>query len=52
MATAIIQVALASKLVNGIRHRPESFSRWMWRSTWAWARMVASSSTGDPSASV
>ena len=52
MATAIIQLALASKLVKGIRTRPESFSRWMCCSTWAWARMVASSSTGEPCASV
>ena len=52
MATAIIQLVLASKLVNGKRHSPESFKRCMWRSTWAWARMVASRSTGSPSWSV
>ena len=33
--TAIIQLALASKLVKGKRQSPESFSRWMWHSTWA-----------------
>ena len=49
MATAIIQLALASKLVKGIRQSPESFRRWMCCSTWAWARMVASRSTGSPS---
>ena len=52
MATVIIQLALASKLVKGKRKSPESFRRWMCCSTWAWARMVASSSTGSPSGSV
>ncbi len=33
---------------NGNRFAPESFSRWMWSSTWAWARMCTSSATGSP----
>jgi len=41
------QTALAVKLVNGIEVRPESFSRWMWFSTCACARIVASSSRGS-----
>ena len=51
-ATSIIQLALSSKLVKGKRVSPESFRRQMCCSTWAWARMVTSSSLGSPSWSV
>ena len=42
--TMVIQLALASKLVEGKRHNPESFSRSMWFSTYAWARIAVSRS--------
>ena len=35
-----IQLAFATKLEKGKRHSPESFSRAMWFSTWAWARIM------------
>ena len=47
-----IQLALATKLEKGKRHSPESFSRAMWFSTCAWARIMRSSSAGSPSQSV
>jgi hypothetical protein len=47
--TTAIQLAFASKLEKKKRHSPESFSRAMWFSTCAWARMVRSSSAGSPS---
>ncbi len=51
-ATVIVHAALVSKLVNGNRHSLESFKRAMCCSTWAWARGVASRSTGSPGWSV
>jgi hypothetical protein len=52
MATTINQLVLASKDPKGNRISPESFNRWMCCSTWAWARMVTSSSLWSPSWSV
>ena len=44
--TTASQARLASRSTNGNRSAPESFSRRMWSSTWAWARMCTSSVDG------
>ena len=50
--TTASHAALAAKSVNGNRNRPESLSRPMWSSTWAWARIWRSRVAGSPSWSV